>query len=228
MKVHYWVQGIPSKMGKELIRKHHYSHSCHNGPTCFGLWRMATEPVGVGERFVSKCVGVIAFATPCSENVRASVFGPDLKDCVTELHRMWIDDDQEHGIASRFISQAIKQLRDKNPMIRGIISFADTTEGHRGTVYQAANFMYCGTTGKATFYRDERGALRHPRQNGVNITKDMAAERGWKPERRDAKHRYFYLAAKGGARKWFMDRLRLTTEPYPPPLGRMSSGEPPR
>jgi hypothetical protein len=48
-------------------------------------------------------------------------------------------------------------------------------------------------TSKATFYIDERGRLRHPRQNGVNITKEMAAERGWQPVTRYSKNRYIYI-----------------------------------
>ena len=68
MKLH--VEKIQSKIGKEFIKKHHYSHGCHNGPMTWGL-------------FNDKVVGVIAFA-----NVRKSVFGEEFKNNVTELHRV--------------------------------------------------------------------------------------------------------------------------------------------
>ena len=35
--------------------------------------------------------------------------------------------------------------------------------------------------------------MRHPRQNGVNITLEKAKEKGWTPEKRGAKNRYLYL-----------------------------------
>lgn len=52
-----------------------------------------------------------------------------------------------------------------------------------------------GTTGKAKFYRDGEGRLRHPRQNGVNISEEMAKEKGWTVEIRESKNRYLYILA---------------------------------
>lgn len=179
------VEKIPSTVGKLFIREFHYSHSCHNGPMCWGMFDDGS------------LVGVIAFATPCSENVRASIFGEDRKDEVTELHRMVILDDQPKGLATWFIARAVRGLREYRPRIRAIISFADSTEGHDGTVYRAANFHYAGTTGRSRFYRDGNGSLRHPRQCGVNITAGMAKDRGWVPEMRDSKFRYIFFVGSG-------------------------------
>lgn len=74
-----------------------------------------------------------------------------------------------------------------------MISFSDSTEGHEGTIYKATNAYRLGTTGRARFYRDKDGRLRHPRQNGVDISLDEAKRRGWTPEIREAKNRYLYL-----------------------------------
>ena len=70
-----------------------------------------------------------------------------------------------------FLSRCFKLLKQDKPEIRAIISFSDTTEGHEGIIYQAMSFFYCGKTSKATFYIDSDGRLRHPRQDGINITK---------------------------------------------------------
>ena len=60
----YTVKRISAKIAKEYIIKHHYSHGCHNGPSpCYALYKQ------------DEIVGVLMFATPCSENVRRSVFG---------------------------------------------------------------------------------------------------------------------------------------------------------
>lgn len=178
----YKVNRIPCKLAKEYIIKHHYSHGCHNAPSpCYGLFD--------GKNLI----GVLMFATPCSEAVRASLWGVDNKNSVTELHRLHIMDCTPKNTESWFISRCFKLLKQDKPQIKGIISFSDTTQGHNGIIYQASNFYFVGKTGNATFYIDSNGRLRHPRQNGINITKEMAKEKGWKATRRSAKNRYIYI-----------------------------------
>lgn len=182
--INYEVRKISCKQAKEYIIANHYTHGCHNAPSpCYGLFENG------------ELIGVIAFATPCSENVRASVFGPEYKDSVIELHRLHIKDVTPRNTESWFISRALKLLKEDKPRIKAVISFSDSTQGHQGTIYRASGFYYIGHTGKATFYLDETGRLRHPRQNGVNITKEMAKEKGWTPVKRFAKNRYLYILA---------------------------------
>lgn len=180
--INYEVKRIPCKMAKEYLIEHHYSHGCHNAPSpCYGLFD--------GD----KLIGALAFATPCSENVRASVFGEEYKSWVIELHRLHVLDGTPKNTESYFIAKCLKLLKEDNPKIRAVISFSDSTQGHHGIIYQATHFFYCGKTGKATFYLDQDGRLRHPRQNGVNITKAMAKDKGWPPTTRFAKNRYLYI-----------------------------------
>jgi len=182
--IKYEVKRIDTKTAKEYIKEHHYSHGCHNGPSpCYGLFD--------GDNLI----GCLMFATPCSENVRASVFGKDYKDCVTELHRLHILDVTPKNTESWFISRCLKELKKDKPNIKAVISFSDSTEGHEGTIYKATNAYRIGHTGTATFYVDETGRLRHPRQCGVNVTKEIANERGWIPIKRFSKNRYLYLLA---------------------------------
>ena len=177
----YNVHSIDTKKAKQYIKLNHYSHGSHNGPSpCYGLYDDMT------------LIGVMMFTTPCSENVRASVFGNDYKDSVIELHRLHILDVTPRMTESWFIGKCIKLLKKDRPQTRAIISFADTTQGHEGTIYKATNFKYMGKTAKTTFYEDETGRLRHPRQNGVNITKEEAIIKGWKAVKREAKNRYIY------------------------------------
>lgn len=178
----YIVKKISCKMAKEYIKKNHYSHGCHNGPSpCYGLFEE------------DRLIGCLMFATPCSENVRASIFGEEYKDWVTELHRLHILDCTPKNTESWFISRCLKLLKEDKPQIKAVISFSDMTEGHSGVIYKATNAYRLGTTGKAKFYRDKDGRLRHPRQSGVNITEAMAKEKGWKSEIREAKNRYLYI-----------------------------------
>lgn len=187
-----------------FIREHHYSRSCHNGPMTWGLFS--------GEDLI----GVCAFATPASEAVRASLFGPESKDCVTELHRLVVLDGTPTNTESWFIAKALKGLKEERPRIKGVISFADATEGHVGTIYQAVNALFCGTTARARFWRDSEGRLRHPRQNGHNVTPTEAKAKGWKAETRDSKYRYVLPVCKTRTeRRWFWRNFRLDPLPYP-------------
>ena len=181
----YKISLIDCETAKNYIIKNHYSHGCHNAPSpCYGLFDN------------DKLIGVLMFATPCSENVRASVFGEEYKDWVIELHRLHILDVTPKNTESWFISRCLKLLRQDRPQTKAVISFADSTQGHSGIIYQATHFFYCGKTGKATFYLDQDGRLRHPHQNGVNITRKMALEKGWQPVTRFSKNRYIYIFRK--------------------------------
>jgi hypothetical protein len=191
------IDKVPSKQGKEYIKTNHYSGSCHNGPMCWGLFDNEL------------LVGVCAFATPCSENVRSSIFGPEEKSRVTELHRLHTQDYLPKNTTSWFVSRSVKGLMDYRPDIRAIISFADSTEGHIGTIYKALNFEYKGTSSPAWFYRDEKGSLRHPRQNGVNISKEEAAKRSWTREKRDSKFRYLLIIGNNKTDKKYWKRKAL-------------------
>lgn len=197
------VERIRSKIGKVFVIEHHYSHGIHNGPMCWGMFD--------GERLV----GVLAFATPCSENVRASVWGREHVNRVTELHRLVILDEYGRNSESWFIARALHQLHASRPDIWGVLSFADATQGHVGTIYQATNAIYTGTSARARFYLDASGRLRHPRQNGVNITPAMARERGWTPIMREGKHRYLFIITGRNHRRVLERTMLLPRLPYP-------------
>jgi len=109
------------------------------------------------------------------------------------LHRLHILDVTPRNTESWFISRCLKELKKIKPKIWAVLSFADKTEGHEGIIYKATNAYRLGSTGRAKFYIDQEGRLRHPRQNGVNITESTAAEIGWKTVMRDAKNRYMWL-----------------------------------
>lgn len=180
--IDYEVKRIPCKQAKEYIIANHYSHGCHNAPSpCYGLFDQGN------------LIGVLMFATPCSENVRSSIFGKEYKSWVTELHRLHILDVTPKNTESYFISQCLKLLKQDKPEIRAVISFSDTTVGHEGVIYKATNAYRIGKTGSAVFYIDREGRLRHPRQNGENISREKAKNRGWEPVKRQSKNRYLYL-----------------------------------
>ena len=181
----YNIRRIECKIAKQYIHKYHYSKGSHNGPSpCYGLFDN------------DNLIGCLMFATPCSENVRKSLFSELYKNSVVELHRFHIQDCTPKNTESWFIARCIKELKKDRPITLGIISFADPTEGHTGTIYKATNFILDGTSSPARFYRDCNGRLRHPRQSGVNISIQQAKEWGWTIEPRMGKLRYIMLLNK--------------------------------
>lgn len=224
----YIVQAnIPKKLARKFIEHHHYSGGCGNAIMPFGLY----------EQVNGSLVGVIAFQTPISENTRASIFedidGPasediDYCECayfeedhgyrehVTELHRMAIHPDAPQNTATWFISRALDALKEYKPKYWAVISMADSTEGHDGTVYQAANADYYGTSGRRKFYRDKTGRLRNPRQVGENITISEARERGWDVVQREQKHRYvFWLPDDTYSKQELRELSEVSFKEYP-------------
>jgi len=200
----YEVRLIKGTEATPYIRENHYSKTCHGRPfPCYGLFE------------ADDLIGVIMFATPGSEVVRGSVFGPEHKDAVTELHRMHIQDHAPKNTGSWFIARALRLLVERKPEIRGVLSFADPTEGHMGTVYQATNFLYTGSTTARYFYRDGDGRLRSPRQEGKNIRVAEALAMGWTKEKRLPKHRYLALVGDRRERRIFKKLLKLDILPYP-------------
>lgn len=152
------------------------------------------------------------FATPCSENVRRSIFGPGHEDAVVELHRLHVQDGTPRNTESWFIARCLRLLVEDRPQTAAVVSFADPTEGHVGTIYQATNAIYYGKSRPATFFRDETGRLRHPRQNGKNID---GCGLGWTPVRREGKHRYLWLVGDRRKKAYYTKLLRVKPLPYP-------------
>lgn len=81
---------------------------------------------------------------------------------VRELARFCISP-RHHVInfSTWFMSRCIKIYKANNKDIKLLISFADTTQGHSGTIYKAANWKFDGETGRSYHYVDESGNKIH-------------------------------------------------------------------
>jgi len=186
----FHIERIDTSKARDFIKENHYSHTCHNGPMAWGIYHTVKWTK-------TELVGVIAFATPISENVRKSLwkeeYVDEMKDKTTELHRLVTLDKCPKNTESWFISRVLDRLKEERPKYKAVISFADSTEGHKGKIYQATNAIYYGTTGEHNFYREPSGVLRPPRISGENISQEEAESRGWEVEKRGEKHRYLFL-----------------------------------
>lgn len=76
---------------------------------------------------------------------------------LTELRRLCCIDDTPKNTESYFIGHTLRWLK-KNTDIKRVISYADTTYNHEGTIYKASNFKHCGMTakGRVIMYQGKR------------------------------------------------------------------------
>ena len=79
-----------------------------------------------------------------------------------EMNRLWSPDKMPKNTESRLISESLKNLPKQ---VKLILSFADPTQGHMGSIYQATNWYYCGMSGGGKRLRDE--------DNKINFEDDI-------------------------------------------------------
>ena len=120
--------------------------------------------------------------------------------------------DNHRNQSSYLISQSLKLL--EKPKI--IVSYADTSKGHVGYVYQATNFIYTGMSAKRTEWRI-KGSNLHSK----TITEQSTLEeRQNNPDKyevveRPQKHRYIYIIGNKKDKKLLTKCINYRSMPYP-------------
>jgi hypothetical protein len=162
--------------------------------------------------------GVVTYGTPSSAPLRRGICGEQFKNHVVELNRLCLRSNFRND-ASFLVSRSLKLLGGD----RLVISFADTSQGHTGTVYQASNFIYCGLSAKRTDWKvkgmehlhgqtiaDEfRG---HP--NRAQAMRDKYGD-DFYLQPRPLKHRYLKITGRKGFKAAALTALRYPPQPYP-------------
>jgi hypothetical protein len=157
---------IDRNTAKPFIEKYHYTKSIGKVSLAFGLYNEEKmEKIGLFDR--AKLVGVITYGQVSSRDLAQSIFEGGTQYNCWEFLRMAVVDEEEYP-RTQFISKTIKYIKANNPEIKCLVSFADQTEGHFGYVYQASNWLYCGTTGKKY----------HFIVDGKRVNKRMAYDKG--------------------------------------------------
>lgn len=165
--------------------------------------------VGVWEQ--EKFIGVIIFSLgACAQIGRP--FGLEMTQ-VCELTRVALT--KHECQVSQVLAKAIQMLRDTNPGLQLIVSYADANQGHHGGIYQATNWIYIGDYSNQLGIR-LKGKLVHPRSvsSRYGIAKidwlqkhvDPNAER----VRGKPKHKYIMPLNKKARRQ-----VKHLSKPYP-------------
>ena len=200
----YSIEPLSYAYAMEIVVANHYLHRKAPCSLAFGLVENATKNI----------VGVVVYGVSASSTLLKGICGEDEAKNVYELTRLWIDDTVPKNGESFLIGNTLKLL-DKEI----IVSFADSSQGHFGVVYQATNFLYTGLSAK---FRDPKvKGLEHQHHatyaNGLTNAqvKEKFGEENVYWVDRPRKHRYIFINAKGKRKQQLLAKLRYEVMPYP-------------
>ena len=115
----------------------------------------------------SKFIGVIIFSRGASPFLGTFLDLDQTEIC--ELTRIALD---KHATpVSQLVAETLRLLKQSNPGLRCVASFADPKEGHKGGVYQAGNWVYTGKSNSVIEYyidsrwRHTKSVYHHPQRS---------------------------------------------------------------
>jgi|LakMenEpi03Aug12_release.lakeMendotaPanAssembly.Ray.scaffolds.fasta_scaffold252304_4 hypothetical protein len=135
---------------------------------------------------------------------------------VAELVRVALNGKQSS--TSKAISICLRLFKIQNPLVKIVISYADTDEGHIGTVYQASNWIFEQTKKTSNaFFCKKTGRQIHSRQvskTGFNIqfgiNKRCFSKKDVFEVKKGVKHKYIYPLDKS-----MVPLCKSLSKPYP-------------
>jgi len=148
----YNVNRISVSVAKELITLHHYSHS----------WTTCKHAIGL---LKDDCVvGVAVYGNPVGRLAAQSI-SPFVKENeVLELTRLWVADSEGKNSESWFLGKTFDWIKKHDNQIRVLLSYTDPSQGHKGTIYQATNWLYQGDVRGTEYFLYKIGNKHmHPR-----------------------------------------------------------------
>ena len=195
------VRPVSGKIAKGILVGNHYLHSMPGGTQMtFGV-------------FLEQCLlGALALGVG-PFNAHRLVSGATHGDCIC-LTRLWLDDGLPKNSESRVLAVVLRSLV-RNTTLKFVVTYADPSAGHLGTIYQAGNWTYTGVSGPSVLYDLGDGVGRHSRTFGHALgTRSLRYLRRQgtrvSPIERPGKHRYLYFLDKA-----WSDKLNVPVRPYP-------------
>lgn len=201
-KVDLKIDWATHKAAKYAVEHWHYSKVLPAPPLIkIGVWE--------NEKFI----GVVLFSRGASNNLLKPFGLTQYEGC--ELTRIAL---REHeNPVSKIVPICIKILKNNNPGLRLVVSFADPSQNHIGLIYQAMNWIYTGQSSGCNFYKAPDGKIWHPRMiKKKGWTKVYGEKRGvWRPDQCDPVYhlgKYRYLMPLD---KKMRKQILPLSKPYP-------------
>lgn len=134
---HYYIDLINSTKANKFTSYYHYS----------GVgFKKAKINQGIYRKSDNLLVGVLQWGISAQEGIRLDryVKEPLTKDEYLELNRFCMADSEGKNAESEAISLGIKWIKQNQPEIKLLVSYAGRKEGNYGYIYQATNWEYLG------------------------------------------------------------------------------------
>lgn len=220
------IRLINKGVAESFIREHHYTHKLSSARYTLGLfYKEASHSFFEGAH--EKLIGCLVYGHPVSNATVTSIFQTiELElSAILELTRLVILDGYGKNIESYFIGQSFRWLREHDPAVKVLISYADPEQGHTGLIYRATNWLYqgCGA-GKLmpdfSIKLHNGGDWIHSRTVGSMFgsrnLESLAAKIGHSFWRKadSSKHRYIYLLANKKEKKKMLNDLKMPILDY--------------
>lgn len=177
------IEKIQFEEASLFISSWHYLHNISKNSTIYGL------------KLHDKLIAVCSFSPPIRSET-ASKQKVDNNE-ILELSRFCIMPGyHKKNLGSYFISRCIYMLPNH---IKVLVSFADTTYGHDGTIYKASNWKFDGVVKPSYWYINQNNWIIHKKTVYNRAVKMGLTEREYANQhqliRQSGKkiHRYIYL-----------------------------------
>jgi hypothetical protein len=162
-------------------------------------------------------VGIVTYGSPISSTLRTGVCGVLYEQFVLELNRLVCENSK--NMASILVGRSLQLL----PKPSVVVSYADTSQGHVGYVYQATNFLYTGLSkpmsdpmveGMEHMHHTAISDAGRGQNNRAEFLRQQYGDKLYlKP--RAQKHRYIYLCGDKKEKKALQNALCYDIIPYP-------------
>ena len=126
----------------------HYAKSVPSVQTAFACYENG--------RFI----GVICFGIGANNNLAKKYHL--VQGQLMELVRVALDNTHS-APTSQYVALAMKLLHKRKRLVKLLISYADTKQGHKGIIYQATNWLYMGKSYAESAVDPEDGKVKHAR-----------------------------------------------------------------
>lgn len=121
--------------------------------------------INYGAFFENICHGAISYGSPNAKKMRG-LYDENSQDGWFEIKRLAMTDDAPKNSESRFIRISLMLLR-KTFGVVGLITLADSSVGHVGTIYKASGFSYRGLTAEKSDYILDGKKLQRGKVSGM-------------------------------------------------------------
>lgn len=223
------LREISKKVAKDMIIKNHYTHKWSLCRVAYGIfYKTDVKSDFLGEN-EENLVGVVVYGQCAGRSAARSICNQIKLTEVLELTRLWIEDlPQCKNIESYCISQSIKLIKRDFPQIKCILSYADGEQTHKGTIYQATNFLYQGNSSVALMPNHSISLTGPPHykwihsrtvssrwgSHNVEHLKRAINKTFWR-KKESNKHRYILFISDKVSNKKFVKDLKHPVMPYP-------------